>query len=301
MLLSQQQKARDMKFVFSFTYHLPTFLTNSIGIWTMVASLIMFLINLALAIFFFVDHYHLQHYIYLINITNVTCQTILWFFADIVAFTKRFNVCHSVMMFVNMSVILESLLVVSYLIILISFAYYKTHQDNLRLCLTTICLLMVYYVLLVISSWLFYLFTKDVGLKSEDASGPLVQPYIANNVQPVQVQPVQVQPLGTYVPPHMILSSTNNCGQFNQELNSAIVNPQVHITVVEPDANQCPSLNASYVYGSKITLMHPDDLLFAKNFQNSVVNEVTLPSGIRVPNGVEGKAWRIVGNEIILI
>jgi hypothetical protein len=303
MLTPQQQKARDMKFVFAFTYDLPTFLTNSIGIWTMVASLITFLMNLALVIFFFVDHQYFKHHIYLINLANMIYQTILWFFIIISAFTKRFGVCHPGALLINFSVVLESLLLVIYFIILSSHTFYRTNEINGMLYFATICLTLIYYIIFVISGLLFYLFTKDLGLKSEGVPVLLVQPYIANNAQSVQiqVQPIQVQPSDTYIPPHIKLNDPNYCGQFNQELNSAIVNQQVHITVAEPDANQCPSLNASYVYGSKITLIHPEDLLFAENFQNSVVNEVTLPSGIRVPTGVEGKAWRIVRNEIIFI
>jgi hypothetical protein len=50
---------------------------------------------------------------------------------------------------------------------------------------------------------------------------------------------------------------------------------------------------------SAIVLTHPDDVVFARDAQNSIVNNVTLPSGIVIPSG-DGKNWRVVGNNVIL-
>jgi hypothetical protein len=50
-----------------------------------------------------------------------------------------------------------------------------------------------------------------------------------------------------------------------------------------------------------IALTNQNDIVFAQGHQDAIVNDTVLPSGIRVPSGVEGKMWRIIGNEVILI
>jgi hypothetical protein len=50
----------------------------------------------------------------------------------------------------------------------------------------------------------------------------------------------------------------------------------------------------------KIVLTDPRDLLFAQSAHEAIVNGMTLPSGVRVPYPSDSRAWKIVGNEIIL-
>jgi hypothetical protein len=49
-----------------------------------------------------------------------------------------------------------------------------------------------------------------------------------------------------------------------------------------------------------IVLTNPGDLAFIRGKQHENVNNVTLPSGIVVPDGRNGKNWRVAGNSIIL-
>jgi hypothetical protein len=51
----------------------------------------------------------------------------------------------------------------------------------------------------------------------------------------------------------------------------------------------------------KIVLCDPSDLSFAQFSQNTIVDDSTLPSGLKVPSGREGRVWRIIGSEILLI
>jgi hypothetical protein len=51
----------------------------------------------------------------------------------------------------------------------------------------------------------------------------------------------------------------------------------------------------------KIILTHQNDIIFAQNAQNSIVDGSVLPSGIVVPPSSNGMRWRVFGNEILLI
>jgi hypothetical protein len=43
------------------------------------------------------------------------------------------------------------------------------------------------------------------------------------------------------------------------------------------------------------------DIEFASCAQNSIVNDTVLPSGLKIPNGKDGRNWTICGNEVILV
>jgi hypothetical protein len=51
----------------------------------------------------------------------------------------------------------------------------------------------------------------------------------------------------------------------------------------------------------RIALKHPEDIAFAKTAQGSVVNGAVLPSGIAVPAQLNGKNWKLMGNEVVLV
>jgi len=46
--------------------------------------------------------------------------------------------------------------------------------------------------------------------------------------------------------------------------------------------------------------LHHDDLSFAQDNQNKVVNGSKLPSGITIPQADNGKNWVVKGNKIVL-
>jgi hypothetical protein len=48
---------------------------------------------------------------------------------------------------------------------------------------------------------------------------------------------------------------------------------------------------------SEIALTQPEDIDYLKNAQCAVVNGLTLPSGLKVPDG-DGLIWRVMGNKI---
>jgi hypothetical protein len=50
----------------------------------------------------------------------------------------------------------------------------------------------------------------------------------------------------------------------------------------------------------KIVLNNPLDITFAQSAQGAMVSGIALPSGIKVPDAMEGKIWKIKGNEIVL-
>jgi hypothetical protein len=50
----------------------------------------------------------------------------------------------------------------------------------------------------------------------------------------------------------------------------------------------------------RIVLTNPADIAFAQNAQNAIIDDLMLPSGIKVPCLRNSKSWRIIGNEVIL-
>jgi hypothetical protein len=50
-----------------------------------------------------------------------------------------------------------------------------------------------------------------------------------------------------------------------------------------------------------IVLNNHSDIIYARDLQDMVVNQVTFPSGLVVPCGWNGKDWKVVGINIILI
>jgi hypothetical protein len=64
------------------------------------------------------------------------------------------------------------------------------------------------------------------------------------------------------------------------------------------DINETQSI--VMLYPDRISLSNPDDIIYSQNSQNAIVNEVVLPSGIKIPVSREGKDWRVSGTEIVL-
>jgi hypothetical protein len=46
----------------------------------------------------------------------------------------------------------------------------------------------------------------------------------------------------------------------------------------------------------RIIPTHPDDIAFIKTYPIDVINGVTLPSGLKIPDCKDGKNWRIRDN-----
>jgi hypothetical protein len=59
--------------------------------------------------------------------------------------------------------------------------------------------------------------------------------------------------------------------------------------------------SSSFFCCDKIVLSDPNDLIFVNTIQNSIVDNVVLPSGVVVPGSVNGMRWRVIGNEILLL
>jgi hypothetical protein len=50
-----------------------------------------------------------------------------------------------------------------------------------------------------------------------------------------------------------------------------------------------------------IVLTNPVDVTFVTDKQGLIVNNTTLPSGIAVPTGGNGRNWKVSGYSIILV
>jgi hypothetical protein len=58
--------------------------------------------------------------------------------------------------------------------------------------------------------------------------------------------------------------------------------------------------NLTVEQAPSIVLTNINDITFANSVQKSIVNQVTLPSGIVVPSGGNGKNWKVEGSRIVL-
>jgi hypothetical protein len=311
MLSPQQQKAKDMKFIFFLNYKPYSEGPFMKYIWAIaiLSSILMFLVNVVALILSYINFIEypilLYDFIQMVNLFNLSYQVTLWFFAVVGAFAKHFNTCYYSMFFLNVSVILETILAITFIIEVNMGSFYKRRVDNGTYVVVVVMLVLIYYFLFFISSFIFYCLTKDLGEKDTENLGLLVHPVPVNLVQNISTY---AQPTGAYIPPNpsAVVGNNNSNNIYNptasQPLYSGVITQQqVHLDINEP--NFYPSLNTpmNTPYSSKIVLAHPDDLVFAQNSQNAVINDAVLPSGIRVPSGVDGKAWRVVGNEIMLI
>jgi hypothetical protein len=82
--------------------------------------------------------------------------------------------------------------------------------------------------------------------------------------------------------------------QFVPTTRANVTNLTVGNVVVD-NINSYPTISSS-----SIVLTNSMDLAFAHSAQNAVVDDVVLPSGLKVPAGQDGKSWRIIGNEIVM-
>jgi hypothetical protein len=55
------------------------------------------------------------------------------------------------------------------------------------------------------------------------------------------------------------------------------------------------------IESDKVTLTSKKDILFARTAQDSIVNDSTFPSGLRIPSASYGKNWKIVGDDVLLV
>jgi hypothetical protein len=65
--------------------------------------------------------------------------------------------------------------------------------------------------------------------------------------------------------------------------------------------SQAINANLSVDQVPTIVLTNPRDVAFVRDAQLSILNQTTLPSGIVVPSGGNGKNWRATGNTIVLV
>jgi hypothetical protein len=142
--------------------------------------------------------------------------------------------------------------------------------------------------------FIFYSFTKHLGLGTLP-TGPVVVHHPSNYGE-------------IFVPPTSARNATmlNIGGNSGNLTNTGVTNinsvSNINDTTPYHQTYQATQINNSYPsFVEKIVLANPVDVSFAQTAQNAVVDEVILPSGIKVPVGRDGKSWRIIGNEIVLI
>jgi hypothetical protein len=101
------------------------------------------------------------------------------------------------------------------------------------------------------------------------------------------------------------LSMSNNTTELlNQPVTDYrnIVNNATSLVIgAQNEVSDINDINShSMIVLEKIALTSSIDISFAQSAQNAIVNDLVLPSGVRVPTGKHGMCWRIAGTDIIL-
>jgi hypothetical protein len=167
---------------------------------------------------------------------------ILWISMLSGPITQDFSLCYALTIAMEIATIIDFIIKIAILVYI-----YNPISDSQIPFFTVI---EVYLALLLISAFVYYSYTKSLGL------GLLSVDVFQNN--------------------HQGTSFIHSCGTA----------PKNSFTV-----EQCPT----------IVLKHSNDLVFIREIQDSIVNNITLPSGIVVPSGGNGSNWKVVGKNIILV
>jgi hypothetical protein len=162
----------------------------------------------------------------------------------------------------------------------------------------------IFYVLgFVINLYFCYVIfsmTKELGMGNLDVR---VEPTQCNTTTPNTI-PYSYNP-PTYAQPKVLQTDpcTYEASPPSNINNNAVLDYQCSMrTEVGSRRRSNAIANVSYpAFEDKILLFDPNDIAFAKMSQNTIVNDSTLPSGLKVPPGKEGRVWRIIGTEVILI
>jgi hypothetical protein len=203
------------------------------------------------------------HYVYILLLSLIRLCVFCKFFKGVRS--DDFAVCHKLYRKARKLTILQ---IFNALVVIIG-AFFYADAGRIRLrpyYISTYLMVGVPFIALnVYILYMFYSFTKHLGLGNVEIINGVVAP---------------------------------NAIPLNVNLNTNYRN--ISVLTVGPVANAPADIN-SYPSFDKITLASPVDLSFAQSAQNAVISDVVLPSGVKVPSARDGKQWRIVGNEVLLL
>jgi hypothetical protein len=176
-------------------------------------------------------------------------------------------------------------------------------------------------------TYVLFSFVKHVGLGNMELvlgipTGYVQRSNINNNYIPPQISNNAYRNQNTYIP---ISTQLSQPSQQNQSTGSnplvqsvgeplqigsipliqSVGEPMQTIPLIQPVGE--PNLNypnfsiKDYRNISNFVLTDPDDIAYAQLNQNAVVNDFTLPSGLKISSAHEGKNWIVRENEIMLI
>jgi hypothetical protein len=168
------------------------------------------------------------------------------------------------------------------------------HTGSVRICVVSSYLLFSNFLYMCIN-YLGYSYTKRIGLEMTiDASQEYVPPrdiIILNTTSLMSSQgSSQEKSQENTLRKSSETFKTGNSGVSGNSATSYKLNKSFY-----QDKLRYPAAIERY------TLKFESDIEFAKNAQNSIVNESVMPSGLRIPGGRNGKNWRIFGFEVILV
>jgi hypothetical protein len=267
-MLSPQQKAKNLKFMFIHSYNRPSWNFFSPFFWKLaiIFSNLMFLVNVVCLIlcFLYNNDNFFYDYINIINISNLSCQVILWLFALTGAISKNFNMCYYSTLILNVIVYIETILAVVFLFAINWSAFYSKRSDNERFKLLTEFLNIGYILFFYFSTLLFFHFTKMLGANISDNSRPLLHSAPSNPIKTYN------QSTGTYI------SASNP-------------RTDVRLNASESNNNNYSSADTNLINNKSNAMLIHQDLTLIHNSQNEIVNDVTLFSG-GMPNGNNGNS-----------
>jgi hypothetical protein len=277
--LEFDQKARNMKLLFLFpsTYGTGSIMGMSLRTLAILATIIQIVIQAVICLIFFLNVYFYD-LIEFINAVIISANLLIWLVALTGPISDKFKTAYTMTILVQAMFYLNVLATIIEIILV--FIVYPNIYNNFIIVYYTEFLVyrsLFYYVIYVVMIYFYYSYTKNLGMSRNP-------PVLVNNTTIAYVHTNQV--VSAYVPPQTVtVAHTVQPAYLN--VNSY---PQGEQVVY-------PTLNSI----SSIPLTHPGDVAFAQVNQNAIVSDATLPSGLKVPGCAEGKVWRIIGNEVILI
>jgi hypothetical protein len=88
-----------------------------------------------------------------------------------------------------------------------------------------------------------------------------------------------------------------NAPRYNPPNDFVKENLLPNSTIIHVNSNN----NVDYSNEEKISLTDQRDVTYALANQSAIVTDTVLPSGLRIPASREGKVWRVIGNDILLL
>jgi hypothetical protein len=114
--------------------------------------------------------------------------------------------------------------------------------------------------------------------------------------------PIAIYLVFWYIAAYIYFSYTKSIAIGFLPIEANQINSQC-MTFIQPNEFNCeiPATSLKVEQSPTFVLTSPGDLAFVNDKHGLIVDNATLPSGLVVPSGGQGKNWKVVGNLITLV